>query len=438
MKPEDFVLRLAVLILGGAFSTSTSAQNVSPLPVELGITRDGRLDDSAPRRPSNHAFACYSINTKPGEEVSIQLKSSAFDPVLEVGRGALCNAASLQFENDNASESTQDAHLSFRAVGGRYLIFVRGTSSAAAGAYRMKIAGSADSSAAPQVAESDEAQRRRQIMAVEVEKRNAEIAAAEAKRQAELAAQARLAALQAEQSRYDQDLRASRDEEVFDDYQPPNRNPFEVFTTTLMNEYNANQQRDEAFRRNIEDAVRRGEAEYQRRQAQENQQRQDLAMRQAAARQAQAAQAQRLAEERARAAQEAARRVQLAQGQNVSAPRTSDRVVAYPSGGQTTTSNSSSRTEQASTRNDPATCVAGPDLVKNPNCPNGAGSQVRNQCEHSIDARICHWTTQGRWDCGITSVSPGRTGGYPSCYGTGRMWMQVRYSDSRTRFADPP
>lgn len=442
MKPKDFASQVAAVILASTLGPTALAQNIQPTPIELGVTQEGRLDESVPRRSSNHAFTCYGINTKPGEDVSIHVTSAAFDPVLEVARGALCNASSLQFENDNANDATKDAQVSFRAAGGRYLILVRGVSPSSRGAYRLKIAGSADSLDAAQVAESDEAQRRRHIMAMEVEKRNAEIAAAEAKRQAALAEQARLAALQSEQTRYDSNGRASRGEEVPNNYQPPSGNLLEVFTTTFMNEYAASQQREEAARRNIEDAIRRGEAEYHRRmaaeRAQEAQERQDLAMRQAAAQRAQAEQAQRLAEERARAAQEATRRIQLAQAQNVSAPRTSDRVVAYPSGGQSTPSSSSSREEHASTRNDPATCVSGPTLVKNPNCPKGAGSLITNQCTHSIDARICHWTTQGRWDCGVTSASPGQTRGYPSCYGTGRMWMDVRYSDSRTKFSDPP
>ena len=426
MNLKESVFWLASLMLGSLMGNEALARNIPPIAIELGATPSGRLDDSAPRRPTNHAFACYALNTKPGDEVSIRVHSSAFDPVLEVARGALCTAAALQFENDNVDETTKDAVISFRAAGGRYLIFVRGSSPASRGDYQLKLEPGLDTSAKKQTPASDDAQRRRQIMAMEIEKRNAELAAAEAKRQAELAAaRAQRAALLA------QEQEARRYEQYESDYEEePTKNPMAVFADTLLNELAAQHQQQEAFRR--QQAARREQAEYQRRMAAERAQeaQQDQAMRQAAAQRAQAAQAQQVAAERAHAAAEASRRV-------ASAQRTSDRVVAYPAGGQRS-ANSFSQNERASTRNDPATCVSGPELVKNPNCPNGAGSRVRNQCAHAIDARICHWTTRDRWDCGITSVSPGSTGGYPSCSGTGRLWMQVQYSDSRTKFSDPP
>lgn len=425
MYLKSLLLRLAPLMLGCALSQPVLAQIVPPAPIELGAT-EGRLDANTARRSSNHAFACYALETKPGEEVSIHLKSSAFDPVLEVARGALCNAAALQYENDNTSETTKDARISFRAAGGRYLILVRGVSPSSQGAYQLKLDSGLQAVAKNQPGVSDEAQRRRQIMEMEIQKRNAAIAAAEAKRQAELAAaQAQRAAWLAQE-------RERQLYEDYDDYEddyesPPTRNPMAVFADTLLNELNTHHQQQQAIQRNIDEAARRGEAQYQRRlaaeRAQQAQQQQNQAARQAAAQ----------AAERARVAAEASRRLALAG----SAQRTNDRIVAHPAGGQSTI-NSSSGANRASTRNDPATCVAGPELVKNPNCPNGAGSRVTNQCAHAIDARICHWTTQERWDCGITTVSPGSTGGYPSCFGTGRLWMRVRYSDAKTRFADPP
>lgn len=446
MNPKDYLALVASLILAGATSADALAQNVPPIAVELGATLGGRLNENAARRPTNHAFACYALNTKPGEEVSIRVQSPAFDPVLEVARGALCTAASLQFENDNVDETSKDAQVSFRAAGGRYLIIIRGNSPASSGPFRLHLKPGLAAASQTQTSVTDEAERRRQIMAMEIEKRNAEIAAAEAKRKAELAAAEaqRLAWLAQEQEaqRYDR-YEDDYEEDYEEDYEPaPTRNFMDVFANTLVSELEANQRQEAEFQRGIEQAVRRGEAEYQRRmaaeRAQQTQQRQDQAMRQADAQRAQAAEAQRQAAARAQAAAEASRRLAFAQEQRAApAQRNSDRIVAYPAGAQSSTG-FSSQPNRASTRNDPATCVSGPELVKNPNCPNGAGARVTNQCAHSIDARVCHWTTRDRWDCGITSVNPGKTGGYPSCYGTGRMWMQVQYSDSRTKFADPP
>lgn len=441
MNSKSLVLSLPSLILGFAISGAVCAQTIQPTPVELGTSRAGRLDDTANRNTSNHPFACYSLNTKPGEEVSIRVKSSAFDPALAVARGALCTAAALQFENDNVDETSKDALVSFRAAGGRYLIFVRGTSPESRGSYQLKLDAGLNKPAQKQATASNDADARRRIMAMEIEKRNAELAAAEAKRKAEQAqAEAQRAALLAEQRSWEQH------DDYAEDYQDnydnaPATNFLNVFVNTFANEVAAQQQAQQEFQRGLDQAIRSGQAEYQRRLAAEQvaQDRQAQATRQAAAQQAQAAEAQRLAAERARAASEASRRVALAQEQRASsAQRTPDRLVAHPAGGQTPAASSSPQGNRASTRNNPASCVTGPELVKNPNCPNGAGSRVLNQCAHTIDARICHWTTRDRWDCGTTTVKPGTTGGFPSCFGTGRMWMTVQYSDQRTKFADPP
>lgn len=307
-------------------SSVAMAQSVLPTPVESGSTQTGQLSDDSPRNPADHPFACYALNTQPGEEVSIQLSSSAFDPVLEVARGALCTAASLQYENDNRDSTTTDARLTFRAAGGRYLILVRGASPTARGAYQLHLAGDSMSEQQP-VAESDEERRRQQIMAMEIEKRNAEIAAAEARRRAEIAAAeaARVAALEREA---ESQQRASRGEPV--GYaEPPQRNLAEVFASTLTSELEAKQRRDEAFQRSVERAARRGDAEYQRRVAAERAQaQQDQALRKATTEQARAAEAQRLAEERARVASEASR---LASASQNTVASTSDQSRSSPS-----------------------------------------------------------------------------------------------------------
>lgn len=119
-------------------SPATSSPGlVRPAPLEVGLPLTGELTSGAPRTPDGKPYNCYAIDTASGDRWIISLKSQAFDSGLTVARGALCSAASLQYQNDNAGPGELDARVTFTAVGGRYLILARGMSTTAAGAYEL-------------------------------------------------------------------------------------------------------------------------------------------------------------------------------------------------------------------------------------------------------------------------------------------------------------
>lgn len=427
MKPGNF---FALTLVACSFAIpSALAQITQPVQLKNGETRNASLDKNSPVLDSAARYDCYAINTAAKEEITVTLESSDFDPIIGVARGALCHASSLQYENDNIDSSTTTAQVSFKAPGGRYLVIVKSKSPEAMGSYRLVIGNGAAQQVATQ-APSAKTQRRQQIMEMEIQQREAELAAARAKQEAERAAyeaqQAMIvASSRAEESYYEEEYEA-----------PPQRNPFMVFAETLNSELAKQQQAEQEFQQGLDRAIRQGEAEHRRRvAAQQNAeaQRNAEALRIAAAQKAQAA-------ERARIEAEALQKRSAQQVANNSTTSSAMRdpnsgVKAKPVGGSTTPSS----TSRASTKSDPHLCISSPQQMRNPNCKDGTAFGVTNSCQEPVDLRICIRTVKGLWDCGVLyGVKAGARGSWPSCFGTSDVFVSARNSGSDIPLASPP
>jgi hypothetical protein len=203
--------------------TLVAAQGVKPVALSPNQSIDAKLSSDAARLADDTPYACYSINTKSGEDITVTLRSRAFDGGLHVARGALCSASALQFDNDNFEPAKRDARIHFTAAGGRYLILARGVVPDAQGAYTLSIVSGAPAAAVSSVAaasasatftatqvasqvqatEGDVKADRRALMNQQVAAHRAKLAAEEAQRQA-----AEAAARVAEEERKDRERQA--------------------------------------------------------------------------------------------------------------------------------------------------------------------------------------------------------------------------------------
>lgn len=179
------------------FPVAVTAQSQpAPSPLTLNAPVEGLIS-------AETQVGCYALSTKPGEPVSIAVQAG-FKVRMKVGRGALCNAFTPQYD-------TTDARLAFKAAGGRYIVAIAGASPSDAGGFTL-IAGNEDAGGSgdvPAAPSGDET--RKQLMAQQVQQRRNEIAAAEARQRAEEARlraeeearreQERQARIQAEQER---------------------------------------------------------------------------------------------------------------------------------------------------------------------------------------------------------------------------------------------
>jgi hypothetical protein len=413
-------LLIVALFTTCLFNTSlTLAQSSQPYPLVFNSIKDAALDEASMVSKESARYDCYAIDTTAGQQTTIAVESSAFDPVIEVARGALCHVSTLQYENDNANDSTTSAQVSFKAAGGRYLVLIKSKSQQAYGAYRLKIGG--DPAQVAQAPTNKEDQRK-QIMEMEIAKREAEKAVAEAKRKAEQAEfEAKLAAMPT-YNNYDEEY-----------YEPPRpqQNILTVFAETLNSELAKQQQAERDFQQGLNQAIRQGEAQRQQRLAAE---------RAAEARQVAALQKSQEAEKARQEAEEVQRRAEeklrLLNITNTNVARNTHSSVSAPTITPQTTAKSPGK---ASIKSDPQLCISQPQQVRNPNCKDGAAFSVTNSCEGPVDLRICVRTTKGRWDCGTHwGVKAGAVASWPSCFGTTDVFVAARHSDSEIPLGSPP
>lgn len=91
-------LSATAVVIVMAWSTVTAA-DPRLLPPDADV--QGRLTASSDRLPDGAAYDCYAIETEPGQQVTVTMRSQAFDSRLWVARGGQCASARLQQDNDD-------------------------------------------------------------------------------------------------------------------------------------------------------------------------------------------------------------------------------------------------------------------------------------------------------------------------------------------------
>lgn len=125
----------------------------------------------------------------------------------------------------------------------------------------------------------------------------------------------------------------------------------------------------------------------------------------------------------------------------ISASPSTTRYTALqgPGTGEWANSGTASAPGQASTRDDPSTCIS-PPMTSTHQCASLSGykARVSNQCAAPVDIRLCFMTDSG-WNCQSNyGVAPGGDWEPGWCHAsTGQVFHASRYSDSSEPLASP-
>lgn len=271
----------AMLVALGAGLPAAAQDGPQALGPDANV--QGRLTASSPRLPDGGAYDCYAIETTPGQQVTVTMRSQAFDSRLWIARGGQCATARLQEDNDDALG--RDAQVSFTAGGGRYLILARTKAADGAGPYRLTLEGGAPMQTATVAAPRGEDER--------VALMNRQVAQREARLAAEAAARRAAEA----QRQLEEMERRERERQERQESQARNAAIFNTFVNTLGSElanYQQQQNEQQAF---LNDLNRQARAvARQREEAEQRQREAEQAARQAEQRQGHEALARQLAE----------------------------------------------------------------------------------------------------------------------------------------------
>ena len=94
--------------------------------------------------------------------------------------------------------------------------------------------------------------------------------------------------------------------------------------------------------------------------------------------------------------------------------------------------------ERAQIGDDPRSCVSEPTFGRDPNCKEGISAAITNGCDQTVEAKMCFFTTKGKWTCGATfGINPGKRWSHASCFGTSRIFYDVRRKGDNRKFASP-
>ncbi len=264
-------------ILCGAFALvvsipygQTLAQVVHPQPIASGQTVEAALDPDAPRLANGMPFACYAVETAPGDKLAVVLESQSFKPIVRIARGALCSAAALQQESDPTATSSE-ARIEFSAAGGRYLILARAADPNASGSYALRVEGARAMPAEKTATTSTDAERQR-IMQREIAQREARLAAETERRRREAEAARRAAEIERMLAAERAAQEAYYEEEYYDDYAPPQTNSMAGILNAFVGGFNSEMQKQQQMRAQFDETrrmIERQQAEARRRQAEE-------------------------------------------------------------------------------------------------------------------------------------------------------------------------
>tara|TARA_R110002051_G_scaffold94633_1_gene164463 strand:- start:2916 stop:4769 length:1854 start_codon:yes stop_codon:yes gene_type:complete len=143
----DYVVRARTLsgLEGGAYTLSLSerpaaARAPRPTAIRLGQSRSGELTSRDPETDEGSVYDAYSFRARIGDRVGIRLASSAFDPVVRVGRMNGAAFDELAQNDDGPGGDALDSYLVFTAPEtGSYVVRVTPLGTNGAGAYELSL-----------------------------------------------------------------------------------------------------------------------------------------------------------------------------------------------------------------------------------------------------------------------------------------------------------
>lgn len=146
-RDGDYVLRARTLsgLEGGAYALSLSERPAAvraprPTAIRLGQSRSGELTSGDPETEEGASYDAYSFRARTGDRVGLRLTSSAFDPVVRVGRMNGSDFVELAQNDDGPGGEALDSYLVFTAPEtDSYIVRVTPLGANSAGAYELSL-----------------------------------------------------------------------------------------------------------------------------------------------------------------------------------------------------------------------------------------------------------------------------------------------------------
>ncbi|MFT4912289.1 MAG: hypothetical protein ACI9YM_000863 [Brevundimonas sp.] len=146
-RDGDFLLRARTLSGpdGGAYTLSISerppaARAPRPTAIRIGQDRSGELAARDPETEEGSFYDAYSFRARTGDRVGIRLASTAFDPVVRVGRMNGNEFVELAQNDDGPGGGALDSYLVFTAPGNEtFIVRVTPLSETGTGAYTLSL-----------------------------------------------------------------------------------------------------------------------------------------------------------------------------------------------------------------------------------------------------------------------------------------------------------
>jgi hypothetical protein len=136
MNMRFLTISLALLMAPAVAQPPLDATMYSGTHLTLGELLSAELLTSHPQMSDGSHADCFHLNTMPGKEYSVTLRSSVFDSYLMLGAGP-CADVMLELESDDFEETSLDARITFTAAQSLYSIFVNSYDPGFTGAYSL-------------------------------------------------------------------------------------------------------------------------------------------------------------------------------------------------------------------------------------------------------------------------------------------------------------
>lgn len=136
MNMRFLTVSLALLMAPAVAQPPLDATMYSGTHLTLGELLSAELLTSHPQMSDGSHADCFHLNTVPGKEYSVTLRSSVFDSYLMLGAGP-CADVMLELESDDFEETSLDARITFTAAQSLYSIFVNSYDPGFTGAYSL-------------------------------------------------------------------------------------------------------------------------------------------------------------------------------------------------------------------------------------------------------------------------------------------------------------
>jgi hypothetical protein len=136
MNMRFLTISLALLMAPAVAQPPLDATMYSGTHLTLGELLSAELLTTHPQMSDGSHADCFHLNTVPGKEYSVTLRSSVFDSYLMLGAGP-CADVMLELESDDFEETSLDARITFTAAQSLYSIFVNSYDPGFTGAYSL-------------------------------------------------------------------------------------------------------------------------------------------------------------------------------------------------------------------------------------------------------------------------------------------------------------